>query len=384
MQAFLLKYLADGTLEWAVPVSFSFFSNVTGLALGPDGCPVLGMDIGYGTAVAGVAKFSSDGETLWTRSFPASAISGVAVSGNGDVFGFGTKGNPIQDSVWVARISTGGSLLWLRSYRLGAAHQVHGFGVDSAGHSMALLRVSSNGDRPAGPTIMKFGTNGETLWVKTYSSIPNPVSMTVAPSGVAFVLDASSVKKVRSDGSVAWSAGVPSGALASDVGFDDAENVFVAYTDNRPDIRVRKYDAQGSPQWTMGCVRPGQDQAMTVTTDVFRRPVVSGLTVEPDMRVITVKFVSVPGLTEQSCVSLDRVSATTAIASGEFECRVVRAGRYLLTLFDECGRLTSPPLILDLTEGRNRVRLPKFSSGVCFAVLRGEGIVGLIRVVHMK
>lgn len=371
MHGFLLKYSDTGFLEWSVDIDYDFYNMAMAMAVGPDGNPAVGLDVGFGVPVAKLVKFNSSGDTLWTRSYSGAAIDALAVGSGNDVFTLGTKGESGQESVWVAKHDANGTLQWSKTYRLAQNQLVYGLGVDGSDQLMAPLLLAS--DKREWSPLFKFSASGETLWSKTYTG--NLLGIAVQLDGNALLLASSSLKKIRSDGSVVWSAGVSSGTVAEDVGIDPDGNGYIGYTDSQNDIKVRKYSSNGTPLWTMRCRTTSQDLPMSVAADAENHPVAAGLSVDGSiMQTLTIKFASVPGIADipSSPVpgSAPRLSGTVQYGSA-VHWHIYRPGKYEFSVFDQSGRLVMPAQTTRLAVGRHSVSVPEFANGVYFVLIEG-------------
>ena len=374
MQGFVLKYADDGHLEWRADIGFDFFNMVMALDVGSDGQPVIGVDAGTGTPVAKLVKLGGSGDTLWTRSYPEAAIDALAVGGDNSIYTIGIRGPSGSDSLWVAKHSPDGSAVWSRCYRIAANHLIYGLGVDSQGQLYSpLLLATANGDREWSP-LYKFSTSGDTAWSRTYSGASNLLGVAVDSEDNVRLLSNGSVRKIRPDGSQAWSAGA-SGQVAFDLAVDDQNSCYVSYTDYHRDIKVKKISSTGSAQWVMRAPYSGQDLPVSVAADGLRRPVATGISTEGSlMQVLTVKFASVPGITEaESLPSVHPRRQSPGVATRGVGVRwvVACAGRYVYRVRDGSGRQVGPSRQVWLARGSTTLDMAGIPSGVWFLEVRG-------------
>jgi len=376
MRGFVLKYTDIGFLEWQVTIDFDRFDMVMALDVGPDGNLVIGVDAGTGTPVARLCKLGSFGDTLWTRSYSGAAIDKVAVGADNSIYTVGVRGPSGLDSVWVAKHTSAGTLVWSRTYLMAATQLIRGLDVDAQGQPYAaFLLATAGGDREWSP-LVKFSTTGETLWARTLAGVSNMLGVAVDPGGNALVLTSGSVRKIRPDGSQAWSAGV-SGQLGFDIAVDDQGGSYVGYTDWSQDFKVKKISASGQAEWVMRGWHPGQDLPQSVAVDELRRPVLAGISTESSlMQALTIKFASVPGVAEPEAGRSPGSPSgclVTVSRGGMLGWRVARPGDHEYRVLDAAGRQVGPARRARLDAGPAALILPPLSAGAWFIEVRGPG-----------
>jgi len=384
MSAYLLKYDVNGDLEWFLDIEFYLYNLAVGLAVGPDSNPVIGLDIGYTAARAALIKVSSSGDTLWTRTWDLAAVEALAIDQNNNVYVAGTRGASIQDSLWIAKLTGDGAMVWSRTYRLAGAHTVNGAGVNSAGELYVPMLLIESAEWPE---VAKFSSAGDTLWRKKYGGVTRHFGIAVEPAGSFFLVSNSSAKKLNGDGSQQWSASVPSGTLGQDAAIDDAGNGYVCFNDNSQDFKVRRYAAaNGAVQWTKRCVLPTQDLPLSVAADAQRQAVVAGMGIDGSvMRNLTVRFTSSPGVAEpeepgrapDGWIALHQDVGPVRRLSGT----VPGAGTYRLRVYDGTGRTVVRDRAVNLESGPFCIPLPALAGGVYFASLCGPAGSGSGRFV---
>ena len=162
--AFVAKYLADGTPVWSRRMGGTGNDGVTGIALDRSGNAFVtgyfqnAVDFGGGAlSSAGlndifVAKYSATGGFLWAKRFGSSGDDegfGVAVDGNGDVLVTGaftasmSFGGPTLSTIgggygmFVAKFSGAtGAYVWSKNLLSGSSSFGLGVAVDSAGNAL--------------------------------------------------------------------------------------------------------------------------------------------------------------------------------------------------------------------------------------------------------
>ncbi len=144
-----------------------------------------------GASGSSLRKYSPDGTQLWetVSNNPSEETANLSIASNGDlvVSGFHwslVTGNPVGDSVWVARYNSTGSLLWRKSY------SVFMFQIFSFSH-LCTHRIGSNGDiYLAADTqrelvLYKFDASGNLQWssLAGTGAFDYPTDMELTPSG---------------------------------------------------------------------------------------------------------------------------------------------------------------------------------------------------------
>ena len=209
---FLLKYHADGGLEWAAPLRTSGSDIIAALAVdGEDNVYLAGYTYGafpgfmpLGSADALLAKFSPSGQQLWLQQFGTDQIDqlfGVTVDPKGEVYVVGiTEGSfPGQSNAGVA------DMLVMKFHADGQKAWLQQFGTDQPERAGGIA-ADGNGIYIVG------GTQG------------------ALPSFSAFGLTDGVIARYQEDGTQTWlrQFGTPGEDLLQAVTLDDAGALYVA------------------------------------------------------------------------------------------------------------------------------------------------------------
>jgi hypothetical protein len=173
--AVLLKFDVNGTLLWERTWGGSQSDESLAVAAAPDGSAyIAGNTTSFGPGSSGlfVVKFDSLGNLVWQRILDEAQGNAVAVGPDGNVSAAGTKPRPglIGNFDIVAlKITSGGSLVWQRTYTAGdVADPRGGMTVASDGSvylAGAIQTVKSNRADIAA-LIVKLSATGDLLFDK--------------------------------------------------------------------------------------------------------------------------------------------------------------------------------------------------------------------------
>lgn len=214
-----------------------------------------------GKYVAVTIKYDHDGDTVWTHRYggPENGIDwlspeAIAVDDKFNVFITGTAdigfAPGLQDNVvFTVKYNPYGDTLWTRKYRQPDSYSdvAYALVIDSFDNPV----IAGTTERPVYPNdnhilIIKYGANGDTLWVQTYDG---PDGKEDQP--VAMVMDA-------------------------------ANNIYITgkskNAQNHFDYLTLKYDAGGNQQWVSRHDGPGEwnDEAQDIAVDMNGNSYVTG------------------------------------------------------------------------------------------------------------
>ena len=269
----------------------------------PDGNPVVAGYVNNGTNTdIWVRKYSgSDGATLWTKTyhggFGYDVAYGVSCDSDGNPVVAGYVDNGTDLDIWVRKYQgSDGATLWTKTYHGGSGNDIaYGVSCDSDGNPVVAGNVNNGIDDDI--WVRKYqGSDGATLWTKTYhggsgqdvaygvscDSDGNPVVAGYVYNGTD--LDIWVRKYQGSDGSTLWTKTYDSG-YGSDRAYgvscdSDGDPVVAGYVNNgtNNDIWVGKYQgSDGTTLWTETYDGgSGSDVAHGVSCDSYGNPVVTG------------------------------------------------------------------------------------------------------------
>jgi len=198
-----IKYTPDGTQSWAV--SYGVFSgSVTALAVDRGGNVIVtGVGFASSTSVYSdyvTIKYSSGGAVLWLKRFDgggdgSETAQGIAVDDSGYVYVTGTSAdaNGYYDYATVKYDGAGGET-WARRYD-GPVHEddkAIGVVVDKNLDVYVTGEASVvSGSFVRDFATVKYGRDGDTLWVKLYDgpghSIDRPVDLTIGNDASIYI-----------------------------------------------------------------------------------------------------------------------------------------------------------------------------------------------------
>jgi len=176
--AVLLKFDVNGTLLWERTWGGSQSDESLAVAAAPDGSAyIAGTASSFGTSSSGlfVVKLDSLGNLVWQKILDEAAGNAVAVGPDGNVSAAGTTPRPDSTGnfdIVALKITSGGSLVWQRTYTAGdVAHPRGGMTVASDGSvylAGAIQTVKSS--RPdIAALIVKLNANGDLLFDKQFA-----------------------------------------------------------------------------------------------------------------------------------------------------------------------------------------------------------------------
>lgn len=247
-------------------------SQPYGLAVAEDGTVVVsGVDSSNPFSSDLTAGYDGDGKSLWSLMdlFPQASIAeGVAALSGGDLAIAGSL--PLAKSAWLARVSSGGALIWKKGVSLPeySILQLRAVAADEAAIYAVGNCVSANG---RGGCVARFGLTGDLVWIKqiivegpeiavNFSDVDVGAGGVVAVTGDVFTAN----KGVKpgsdiytglfdADGALLWSDIYDSGPdktydQGDGVAIDGFGNVIVAgrVPDGFLAGHIRKYDADGA------------------------------------------------------------------------------------------------------------------------------------------
>lgn len=323
--AFLRKYSADGEVLWTRQFGTTSTDMAHAVAVDAVGnVLVAGETLGalegtyQGRGDAFVRKYSPAGEVIWTRQFGTDDIDSVralAVDGSGNVhlagYTFGTLEGFRQGNTdaFVRKYSADGDVVWTRQFGTELQDIASAVAVDAAGN---VAVAGYTGGDLGGPTagwndafLRKYGPAGNELWTVqvgtdvgdamhgvAYDSSGNIVvagyTLGTLVEGAPGYGDAF-VSKYDYEGAEIWTRqfGTSSEDRADAIAVDAAGNVLVAghtygtlegTRQGRSDAFVRRYTADGDPDWTSQFGTAAEDEAHAVVVDSRGNVLVAGIT----------------------------------------------------------------------------------------------------------
>jgi hypothetical protein len=224
---FLCKYDAVGNLIWTRQSGKSYSDSSYSVAVdGFGNAYITGETWGtadgivFGSPDFFVAKFNSNGDTLWSQLFHDShnhAFSSVTTDSMGNAYVSGSDSGQFGAEPFVTEFDAHGTRNWNRAFPSGTFNYASGISADRLGN---VFVTSYSYDVVS---IRKLDIDGTPIWNRTFTSSGqhNGYSVAVAADGLGNV----------------YIAGTTAGSLGgTNAGLSDAF--------------IRKYDASGSVVWT--------------------------------------------------------------------------------------------------------------------------------------
>ena len=176
--AVLLKFDAGGTLVWERIWGGSASDESLAVATAPDGSVyIVGTETSFGPSSGGlfVVKFDPAGNVVWQRISDGAAGNAVAVGPDGSVYAAGTTARADQIGnfdILVLKITTGGNLVWQRTYTAGEVVDPRGRMATAPDGSIVLagaIQAAKAGFVDIAALIVKLSPDGGLLFDKQFA-----------------------------------------------------------------------------------------------------------------------------------------------------------------------------------------------------------------------
>ena len=176
--AVLLKFDAGGTLLWERIWGGSASDESLAVATAPDGSVyIVGTETSFGPSSGGlfVVKFDPAGNVVWQRISDGAAGNAVAVGPDGSVYAAGTTARADQIGnfdILVLKITTGGNLVWQRTYTAGEVVDPRGRMATAPDGSIVLagaIQAAKAGFVDIAALIVKLSPDGGLLFDKQFA-----------------------------------------------------------------------------------------------------------------------------------------------------------------------------------------------------------------------
>jgi len=187
--AVLLKFDANGTLQWERTWGDADSNETFGVAAAADGSVyITGTATAFSAGSTGifVVKFDAAGNVVWQRIADGAAANGIAVAADGSVFAVGTVPRNSQIGTFdllVLKIAANGTLAWSRAYTAGdVADPRGGVAASPDGSVVAAGAVQSIKAGAADITalIVKLDASGALVFDKQFDGRVNETAEGVA------------------------------------------------------------------------------------------------------------------------------------------------------------------------------------------------------------
>jgi len=238
----IVKYSYDGVLQWSryIGINYSFF-GMAGLYSGSTGFYVAFNDNSSGPDAISILKINSSGSLVWQKRLSDTlyaadgffTYSGVAVGSDDSLFLTGRSSSPSTPSLLAAKLSPGGSLLWIKAYTNVTGVAV---AVDQSGSSYFLGDTSSNGD----VVLIKLNSSGTQTFQYRFggsSTVENAIDIAIDSRGTPlFIANSGSfaylVKLVLAQSSMEWQKTIDFAGTGNtrfySAALDAQDNIYIA------------------------------------------------------------------------------------------------------------------------------------------------------------
>ena len=274
----------------------------------------------FSIEIPGLAKFSPDGETLWTRTYSKLAyyiIRGIVLDSFNNILACGAS----LDSpyTFISKFDTSGNLVWSRFYDWGRNgwQDFCDIVLDTAENIIItglLGETPDHGDL----LVAKFNSNGDSIWTRRFSTgrwITEGISMILDSRGNIIVsgidtdgsmsYDCVTVK-YSATGSILWNRILDFQLLDYNTGVivDSTGNIFVAGDCGMPERRdyfLVKYSPSGETLWTSFYNGEYDDISGGVTIDRQGNPIISGSSSNgTNYDILTIKYSGSSGILDST------------------------------------------------------------------------------------
>lgn len=178
---FVVKYAADGTVQWKRQFSSTQLDFANAVTADPAGNVIVAGMVNFDsfccdTGDAFVIKYAPDGTEEWRRSFHLSGTdraTAITTSAAGEIFvaGYTTSSDlnnyGVQDT-FIARLAADGTLRWIKQQTVSGDQQASGIAIDGTGR----LFLAGTQSGPSGSFslgfVAAFAGDGTALWRRTF------------------------------------------------------------------------------------------------------------------------------------------------------------------------------------------------------------------------
>lgn len=244
-------------------------------------------------------KYDASGNELWTRTYSGPRPYGfdypvaIAVDASGNAYVTGkSPGIGTNQDIATIKYDTNGNELWVRRYSGAGSDSneyVSGIAVDSAGNVFITGKTNADIQTLYDFVTIKYDSNGNELWVKTYSGSASYSSdaraIAVDAAGNAYVTGISvengtdedlTTIKYDPNGNELWVRNYnridTSKERAVGMTLDAIGNVYVAcysFYNNAGSIIAVKYDTDGNEQWVGVYPENNDDGSLAIGVDAL-------------------------------------------------------------------------------------------------------------------
>ena len=274
----------------------------------------------YSSEIPGLAKFSPDGETLWTRTYSKLEyyiIRGIVLDPFNNILACGAS----LDSpyTFISKFDTSGNLVWLRFYDWGRNgwQDFTDIVLDTTGNIIITGLLGATLDR-GDLLIAKFNSNGDSIWTKRFSTgrwitYGKKITLDNRENIIASGIDTDGsmsydcvIVKYSVTGSILWSRILNFQELDYNTGItiDRNDNIFISGDCGLPDqfdYFLVKFSPLGETLWTSFYNGGYDDNSGGITIDRQGNPIISGSSSNgANYDVVTIKYQGSSGIEEHT------------------------------------------------------------------------------------
>ncbi len=291
-KSYTIKYNTDGTKILDITADTPFESKTYDVAVDSQDNIILagGVYNAQGNYDYYIAKYSSNGNELWTQSYDSGfkdMAYGIAVDSNDNIIVTGEAAN----KYYTIKFDNSGTELWSKTYNTFQENCARSVAVDENDNIIVTGYVYTGTTRDW--YTIKYNSNGQELWSKTFSNgnFNRPNGVTTCPDNSIIVVGTvywgtdSDIYIIKYDetGMELWSRSYDYsiGDTATDVATNAVNDIIVsgsAYeTGQSKNYALIKYDSNGNYVWSTFFDRYyGDDYGFGVAVDTLNNIIITG------------------------------------------------------------------------------------------------------------
>jgi cysteine-rich repeat protein len=182
-------------------------------------------------------KYTTEGDVLWTRTYSGGngsndLIWDVATSAAGHIYVAGYETGPTgeQRNAWLAKYDTDGNVIWTRSYNGAASLDDYFMGVEVIGDDVVVCGYEAAVEYPWHSFVRRYDSLGMIAWTDEYAgeggegahcfgiAADSDDNLVTAGGELVAGIRGVLLRKYDADGSVWWSQVIPGGDVGPDYG----------------------------------------------------------------------------------------------------------------------------------------------------------------------